>query len=229
MNETTKKSLMTTGVITFAAILFTILISVIDVQPIGPEGTKVGFAALNGFFFNTVGTHKFLYVLTQILGVVAILTAVLFAIVGAYQLYTRKDIYKVDKNVIAMGGIYILVILLYIIFDKFPVNYRPVILDEGLEASYPSTHTMLAISIFGCALVEFREVLKKSALKVIQPVCLGLIAAIVIGRLFSGVHWFTDIVGGVIISAAIVSLYQTIVLYFKPEKKKRKVQQNSQE
>ncbi len=223
MNEKTKKSLFTTCALAVSALIYTVMIKLVDVQPIGPEGSSVGFAALNGFFFNLIGTHKFFYYLTEFFGIIAILIALLFAAVGAYQLYTRKNLLKVDKNVLAMGGIYILVIVLYVLFDKIPVNYRPVILDEGLESSYPSTHTMLSMCIIGCALIEFRQVLKKPVLKIAEPVCIALIACTVIGRLLSGVHWFTDIMGGALISAAIISLYYTVVLYFKQKKQRRKV------
>ena len=35
-----------------------------------------------------------------------------------------------------------------------------------------------------------------------------LVALMILSRLFSGVHWFTDIVGGVILSTALVLLYK---------------------
>ncbi len=212
-----------TAVLLAVFLLFTILAKTVDVQPIGPMNTEVGFAAVNGAIFKTLGESKFFYILSTIGGLISLLTAGLFAGIGAYQWYKRHDLMKVDKNILAMGGIFLIVIILYVLFDKVPINYRPVLEDGALEASYPSTHTLLACVIMGCALIECREVVtRKQALQYIEWFCYAVIGITVLSRLLAGVHWFTDIIGGLILSAALLFLYYTAVVYFRPAKKKKK-------
>jgi undecaprenyl-diphosphatase len=211
----TKYPEVLTGALAAAFILFTALCKTVDLQTIGPESSVVGFASINGFFRDLIGTHTFFYVLSEFGGILAIFTALLFAGIGGYQLYQNKDIRKVDKNILLMGCMYVLILVLYILFDKIPVNYRPVIMDEGLEPSYPSTHTLLAGGIFGCALVELRY-FPRIRQDIKLKIRLGLIIAMVLTILFrwlSGVHWFTDILGGILLSFAVAELYYTLIRY----------------
>ncbi len=211
----TKYPEVLTGALAAAFILFTALCKTVDLQAIGPESSVVGFASINGFFRDLIGTHTFFYVLSEFGGILAIFTALLFAGIGGYQLYQNKDIRKVDKNILLMGCMYVLILVLYILFDKIPVNYRPVIMDEGLEPSYPSTHTLLAGGIFGCALVELRY-FPRIRQDIKLKIRLGLIIAMVLTILFrwlSGVHWFTDILGGILLSFAVAELYYTLIRY----------------
>ena len=211
----TKYPEVLTGALAAAFILFTALCKTVDLQAIGPESSVVGFASINGFFRDLIGTHTFFYVLSEFGGILAIFTALLFAGIGGYQLYQNKDIRKVDKNILLMGCMYVLILVLYILFDKIPVNYRPVIMDEGLEPSYPSTHTLLAGGIFGCALVELRY-FPRIRQDIKLKIRLGLIIAMVLTILFrwlSGVHWFTDILGGIRLSFAVAELYYTLLRY----------------
>ncbi len=211
----TKYPEVLTGALAAAFILFTALCKTVDLQAIGPESSVVGFASINGFFRDLIGTHTFFYVLSEFGGILAIFTALLFAGIGGYQLYQNKDIRKVDKNILLMGCMYVLILVLYILFDKIPVNYRPVIMDEGLEPSYPSTHTLLAGGIFGCALVELRY-FPRIRQDIKLKIRLGLIIAMVLTILFrwlSGVHWFTDILGGILLSFAVAELYYTLLRY----------------
>ncbi len=222
MTKRVQRSAIITAILTGIFLLFTVLVRTVDVQAIGPMSTSVGFASVNAFFFRTLGTSSFWYTISKIGGIISLAAAFLFAGIGAMQLYQRRSLMKVDRNLLCMGGIFLLVILLYILFDKIPVNYRPVLEDGALEASYPSTHTMLACVIMGCALIECREVVtRKSTLKYIQWFCLAVIVITVISRMLSGVHWFTDIIGGIFISLALVSLYRTLVLHFRPKGRKR--------
>lgn len=82
------------------------------------------------------------------------------------------------------------------------------ILDGKLEASFPSSHTMLTLVILGTAIVEIQRKIKNPKTKYALTVILEIIMAVmVIGRLLAGVHWFTDILGGVLISGFMVSAY----------------------
>lgn len=194
-------------------IVFSLWIRLFDVQPVGPEGSSIGFAGLNVAVHELFGMHLFWYKLTQLLGVAAIAVAAVFAVVGFIQLVQRKSLLKVDKKILMLGVIYILVILLYVLFEKIPFNYRPVVLDpaEGLEPSYPSTHTMIILTIFGTAIGVIGDYLKNAKLVLLlKIICLVIMAVTIVGRLICGVHWFTDIAGGVIISLFFINLFKDL-------------------
>ena len=194
-------------------IVFSLWIRLFDVQPVGPECSSIGFAGLNVAVHELFGMHLFWYKLTQLLGVAAIAVAAVFAVVGFIQLVQRKSLLKVDKKILMLGVIYILVILLYVLFEKVPFNYRPVVLDpaEGLEPSYPSTHTMIILTIFGTAIGVIGDYLKNAKLVLLlKIICLVIMAVTIVGRLICGVHWFTDIAGGVIISLFFINLFKDL-------------------
>ncbi len=190
--------------------VFTVMVRFLDVQPIGPEGSSVGFAGINGLVANLIGRHDIFYSITQGLGYLALLLAMVFAVVGLTQLIRTRSLRSVDYRLLLLGACYVVTIACYLLFDQFAVNYRPIILDpaEGLEPSYPSSHTMLALVVFLTALKQFRWLLKTNTAKaVLGVICLALIAVTIVFRLLSGAHWFTDIVGGVLLSAAIIAFY----------------------
>ena len=194
-------------------VVFSLWIRLFDVQPVGPEGSKIGFASLNVAVHEFFGMHLFWYKLTQLLGVLAIAVAAVFAVVGLVQLIQRKSLLKVDKKILMLGVIYFLVIMLYVLFEKVPFNYRPVVLDpaEGLEPSYPSTHTMIILTIFGTAVGILSDYIKNTKLVLLLKITALIIMAVtIIGRLICGVHWFTDIAGGVIISLFFINLFKDL-------------------
>ena len=192
------------------AVLFLIWIAIIklvDVSAIGPEGTEVGLAGINKAIHEALGVNMILYKITDILGYVALLVAGLFALFGFVQVIKRKSLAKVDGAIYALAGLYVVTIGLYVIFEKVIINYRPVIMPDevALEASFPSSHTMLACVIFGSAIVMIGKYIDNDMLrKLLIALAAVLLILVVAGRLVSGVHWFTDIVGGVLISGALV-------------------------
>lgn len=207
---TKKKNLCWAIVLTLLFLIFTLLICTVDVQPIGPEGTKVGFAGLNEKAFALLGENTAYYTLTQLLGYFAIVVAASFGVVGLCQWIRRKNILKVDRNILALGVLFLVVIGLYFFFSKFAINYRPVILPDETapEASFPSSHTMLALTVFGGALIILREKVTERVLRVMLTVlALILIAVTVIGRLLSGAHWLTDIIAGILLTVALLSWF----------------------
>ena len=192
--------------------VWTFLIQEVDVQPIGPNGSSVGFAALNGWFHQLTGVHWMLYTLTDWLGLVSICVCLIFAGAGFVQLVQRKSLFKVDLDIIMLGAYYVLVIFGYLLFEMMPINYRPVLIEGFLEASYPSSTTLLVLSVMPTLYFQAQRRLNPNALR--QTICIFSVlfsAFMVIGRLVSGVHWLTDIVGAVLLSSGIFLIYKASV------------------
>lgn len=189
--------------------IFTVIVTTVDLKPIGPEQSCVGLASLNQFVFELFGANLLWYTITDWLGVVAILFAFGFAASGLIQLIKRKSLLKVDFSILILGAFYVLVIAFYLLFENVIINYRPIILHTSLEASYPSSHTMIVICIMAAAMLQFHRLLANHRIWLIVLDCISilLIAVTIGGRLISGVHWFTDIVAGIILSSALVMLY----------------------
>ena len=195
-----------------AFVLWTIAISLIDVQAIGPQGSTVGFATLNGFVHNLTGTHMTLYVITDWLGLVPVAFGFGFAALGLAQWIKRKSILKVDGSILILGGFYIVTLAAYLFFESYVVNYRPVLIEGYLEASYPSSTTLLVLCVMPTAIMQLRGRIKNHALrKAITCAITSFIVFMVAGRLVSGVHWFTDIIGGVLLSAGLVMIYDSLI------------------
>ena len=190
--------------------LLVVLVLFADTAPIGPAGTSVGLSHLNRFVFDLFGVHILWYHVTDWLGVAAVLTAFVFAVSGLVQLAGRKSIRKVDPEILLLGGLYLVVIGLYVLFECKVVNYRPVIMPGAMrpEASFPSSHTMIVCVIMGSTALLAGRYVRKRALRTALRVFCAVVAAITVGgRLVSGVHWFTDILGGLLISVTLLELY----------------------
>jgi undecaprenyl-diphosphatase len=179
-----------------------------DVKAIGPEGSKVGFATVNGFFHDLTGVHLWLYDLTDLLSILPLSAVLGFALLGLSQWIRRKSLLKVDADVLVLGGFYLSVLAVFLLFEKLSPNFRPVLLDGVLEPSYPSSTTMLVLCVLSTFALQMRARIKNSTLRSVVLWSSALFAAfMVIGRLLSGVHWLTDILGGVLCSAGLVLLY----------------------
>ena len=191
-----------------AFLLWTWLVCCVDVQPIGPHHSTVGFAALNQWIHQRIGVHMTLYIITDWLGFVPLGIAFGFAILGLSQWIRRRRVVNVDHSILALGGFYILVMAVFLLFETMVINYRPVLIDGILEASYPSSTTLLALTILPTAMLQLQRRVKNLVLRRWLHFLMSACSAfMVIGRIFSGVHWFTDIVGGILLSAGLVSLY----------------------
>ena len=200
----------------FLFVIFTLSVKIIDVKAVGVNNTEIGFATLNVFIHSFLGVNKSWYNITEFLGVVPIIIVLFFAGIGVYQLIKRKSIFKIDRDILMLGVFYIFVAISYLIFEVVVINYRPILVDGVLEASYPSSHTILAICIIGTAIIQANERIHKNKIKNYVDFILAMIMIlIVVGRLLSGVHWFTDIVGGTILSISFVIFYSYTVDYLK--------------
>ncbi len=205
-----------------AALLFTLLVKVVDVQAIGPQETSVGFAKINKAFADAVGTNMLLYKLTQLLGYAALAVVAFFGFGGMMQLVKRKSLMKVDRELLGAGVLYVVVLALYVAFEKIIVNYRPVIMpgETAPEASFPSSHTLLACVVFGSAVILADTYVRKhKARKRVRAIFVILIIVMVVGRLFSGVHWITDIVAGLLFSGSLLSAFKGYIDLPQPQRR----------
>ena len=206
-----KKKLFIAIILLASFVLWTVLISLVDVKPIGPNATSVGFATLNRFFHELTGVNLQLYIITDWLGLIPIAAAFGFAILGVIQLIKRKSLWKVDFNILALGTFYIVVIIAYLFFEIFIINYRPTLINGYLEASYPSSTTMLVMSVMPTMAMQLNVRIKNIIVRRCAIIAImAFIAFMVIARLLSGVHWITDIIGGALLSAGLVILYDAI-------------------
>ena len=210
MKRVPKESLRTALLMTLAAVLATILVAVVDVQPVGVEGTKLGFATINTDFFARHGQNETFYKLSKYAGYICFATAAGFAVFFLIQLIQRKSLSKVDRNLSVLIMLYILTASLYLLFDKvLIINYRPVIRDKGLESSFPSTHVMIAWVVMVSAVDQWNIYIKNENLKIAAIACSLLVMLVVIvARMFSGVHWLTDILGGILIGDMLIAWYR---------------------
>ncbi len=224
-----KKNILIVSVVLFALFfVFTVLVATVDKAAGKVAGTEIGFSRLNLAFFNA--THKNgeisngWYKLTEILGYLALIEAAGFAAYGVAQLIMRKSLKKIDKDLFVLAAAYALLAIFYVAFEKIVVNYRPVLENGEIAASYPSSHTMLTLTIAGSGIFMLRRRMTcRPALISAETLSGAVMLVMAVGRLLSGVHYFTDILGGVLLSAAIVTLFAA----FLPENPQRPAPNNA--
>ena len=208
-----KKKYLYISIFSLAAfVLWTLLLRLVDVRAIGPESSSVGFSALNGFIHEKIGVNMYLYNITDWLGLVPIGVALGFAILGLIQLIKRKSLLRVDRSILGLGVFYIIVVAVYLFFEIVVINYRPVLIEGCLEASYPSSTTMLVTCVMPSAAMQAKERIKNKALRQgVIIIIIAFIAFMVVARLLSGVHWISDIIGGALFSLGIVLMYKSFI------------------
>lgn len=195
-----------------AFFLWTAAVMLVDVRAIGPQGSTVGFAALNRLVHSRTGVNWALYTLTDRLSLVPIGTCCAFGLLGFAQLLRRRSLRRVDADLLLLGGFYVAVAACFVLFEVFPVNYRPVLIEGRLEASYPSSTTLLVMCVMPTARIQLRRRIGSSALRRLAAIVIwGFTAFMVAGRILSGVHWITDILGGAVLSAALVTAYSAVL------------------
>ena len=196
----------------FAA--FTYLVTTYDIAAVGPQGTEVGFSHINSRFHEMTGVNMGWYEVTDVLGYAAIALAALFAVAGLVQMIRRRSLLKVDREIISLGVLFVAVIAFYVGFEKFIINYRPVIMPGEIypEASYPSSHTMLVCAVMGAAMILTGRYIRSRFLAGLLRVLFAAVMVMTVcGRLYCGVHWLTDIIGGLLLSAALLLLFSAAV------------------
>lgn len=189
--------------------LWTASLVFIDREAIGPNSSVVGYATVNKWFYGLTGVNWNLYHITDWGAIVPIILGFSLGILGLIQWIKRKLISKVDKELIILGIFYLVVFLVYLSFEFIVINRRPVLINGYLEASYPSSTTFLSITFMLSFIVPIKKYIISPRLR-FALITLSYIYMVflVIGRLLSGVHWITDIIGAVFISIGLLEIYE---------------------
>ena len=209
-----KRNLFTGVGLIIAFALWTALIQCVDVKDVGQNGTQIGFADFNVWFHQLTGVHLTIYTITDWLGLVPIFICMCFGVLGLVQLIKRRSLLRVDPDILLLGVYYVIVIACYLVFEMIPINYRPVLIEGRLEASYPSSTTLLVLSVMPTLMFQaYRRIENLIARKAAAVFVIAFSLFMVTGRVIAGVHWATDIIGSILISAGLFMLYWSAVLY----------------
>ena len=186
-------------------VIWTLVVKFVDVD-------QVGLSHLNQFFWQHCGKYEIWARITKWLGYLCILVVACLVIWQVVQWVRRKSLWRVDKNLLLFNLVGVLFLVVYVFFEIVVINYRP-LLDNGVaKASYPSSHAMLFVVVLSLLIWQVWHYYKSKSWQVILTVALTIFMVIgVVGRLFSGVHWFTDIVAGVIMGYSLVCFYLGLV------------------
>lgn len=219
MKKNEKKSLLMGSIFLAMFAGWTALILTVDVQPLGQNGTRIGFAAFNCWFHRFTGVNMAIYTITDWMGLVPAVICLIFAGIGLVQLIKRRSLFRVDADIMILGVYFVIVFLAYAIFEMIPINYRPILIEGRMEASYPSSTTLLVLSVMPALIEQIQRRLSGiMAKRIITIAAIAFSVFMVAGRLVSGVHWFTDIVGGGLLSAGLFQLYKAAVMLALKEK-----------
>ncbi len=212
MNKTEKPYIAAGGVLIVLFFLWTVLIQCVDVAPAGVNGTNIGFAGLNTWFHQLTGVHLEFYVMTDWLSIIPFLVCIGFGALGAFQLVSRKSLFKVDADIILLGAYYIIVIMAFLLFNVITINYRPILIDGKMEGSYPSSTTLLVLSVMPTLILQAGRRVANASLRIaISGITVLFILFMVGGRIIAGVHWLSDIIGGVLLSIGLFLMYKGLV------------------
>lgn len=212
MKTVPKESIRNAVFMTAVTILMTILVATVDVQPVGVEGTNLGFATINTGFFSKFGENHTFYLLSKLAGLICFAVAGGFGVFFLIRLIQCKSLQKVDRNLTVLMLLYLATAIVYILFEKFAINYRPILRDKGLESSYPSTHALIAYVVMVSAVDQWNIYIKNEKLLMAATAASFLVLAlVVVARILSGVHWITDIIGGILFGDMLIAWYRAVL------------------
>ena len=200
-NRTTAHaSAIAAGVLLALFAALTVSLVFVDRQPIAGDGSLVGLATFNLDARTILGQSNLMEKLSNLLLIVPAVGALMIAIVGCKQLIRSRSRSGVDRDLWLLLGIYGAMLVLYVLFNCISPNNRPILEDGVCEPSFPSSHTLLAVTMCGTAMIQAVQRIRQEGLRTAALViCAVGMVGIVAARAMAGVHWPTDILGGILL------------------------------
>lgn len=196
--------------------VFTIIAKFVDTGLVLTTNTKIGLSSINKPIFDSIKISDAWGTVSTVLFLVAALVALALIVIGVREFIKTKQLSKVNHKILFLIGLYMLTVFFYFLFEILIVNYRP-LLDEGLaKASYPSSHTLLVCVVCLSACFVVPDYIKNKPLKITIISLLILISLLTpVTRMLAGMHWFSDIIGSLLLSAALVMCYYSTTCLVK--------------
>ena len=152
--------------------------------------------------------------ISDIILITSLVTFAVFAVLGFFQWIKRKSLKKVDKELLWAILPLSLMAATYVIFEKFIIlNVRP---NGSGEPSFPSTHTMVAATIFFITAIILPKYIKSRAARItLDLMMLIFIILVSIGRVLANMHWVSDVCAGLVFAAIFATIYYLIIRRYK--------------
>ncbi len=197
-----------------------LLLCTVDVRPAGAFEQSVGLSHLNAAVYAFCGCSAFFYEATELMGLLCFGVILAMALLGFWQWFRRKRLLSVDAEVLSLIPLYLCVAVLYLLFEGVALNCRPDFpydaVEEAMAASFPSSHTLMAICVLGSAAkVVGKQCRSVRRSRIWSGVACALCVMMAAGRLLAGVHWFTDILGSVLLSLSLLFFYRAVCEWLK--------------
>ncbi|MBP5445901.1 MAG: phosphatase PAP2 family protein [Acholeplasmatales bacterium] len=187
------------------------------------KSDEVGLSGFNKLYSHDY--NKALDIISDILFYIVILIFVASIIFFIYKLIKVKDVKKVDYRFYIYYLVAFLAVLIWILFDfVIKINNRPNVIDGQVESSFPSTHVFLTTYILlPLTTFFFKKDRERNPEKIDLDTIITVIAFVVIGaefvlRFWSGMHWLTDCICGLLLGVFLFGLYYFLISLIKDKK-----------
>jgi undecaprenyl-diphosphatase len=195
-------------------VLFIILMLLLNVDKavIAESGKEVGLSHINNLV--SYSYKENIDFMTDLLMYITFTVVVFEAGLGLYQLIKGKSLFKVDIEIIIFGIALVVMVALWLLFDYvIKINVRP---THEAEGSFPSTHvlitTFLALASHAFICYQYENKFAKYGSLLIA---VSIIALVLFGRVASGMHYITDVTGGLFLGLALYFCTFGIIKVFK--------------
>lgn len=213
MTKQGKKWFLAALILTAVFVVLTITVKYVDQKNIGSQ--VIGWATINLWWRDIIGVRNFWQIASHIFAAITLIILVMFLVWQAIALLRRKSFRTMPRHWWFFDLTLIALALCYIVFQIMVINFRPLLIDGVAELSYPSSHVLLLATLWPVFILTLsREVKSRPWLRVASVIGIIVMTVGIIARLLSGYHWFTDIIGGIMLGAVLTCWYQALTVRY---------------
>ena len=192
-------------------VVFTLTLKLVDMQ--SDSSQFIGWASINIWWRDLIGVHFSWHIISHFIALISLLVLTGILIWQVITVFHRRKLSALTRNWWVFDITLLALGLSYLLFQIVAINYRPIQVDGAIEISYPSSHSLLITTTWLLIIFRLRrEIQSQTWRRILIIVGWTLMLTGVIARLLCGYHWFTDIVGGVLLGTVFAAWYQAFVV-----------------